>query len=172
MEDSLIKIGKLNKTFGLKGHLRFFIEPQFASRLKNPKNIFIISQQKPLPFFIDEMDLTESGHGMIHFEDVKDKTAADKLSGKEIFIDEKFLKKQKKFESAADFIGFKLFDEKLGNIGILEDFFEMPNHMLGQFIYGEKEILFPWNEEVILKIDKKKKEILLKLPEGLLEVYL
>ena len=116
--------------------------------------------------------MTESGHGMIHFEDVKDKTAADLMVGKEIFVDEKSLKKKKKFESAADFIGFKLLDEKLGEIGILEDFFEMPNHDLWQFIYGEKEILFPLNEEVIVKIDKKKKEIHLKLPEGLMEVYL
>ncbi|MFI5134288.1 MAG: ribosome maturation factor RimM [Chitinophagales bacterium] len=169
---SLIKIGKLNKAFGLKGHIRFFIDPHFASRLKNPKNIFVISQDKPLPFFIDEIDLTESGHGMIHFEDVKDKTAADKMAGKEIYVEEKQLKKPKPFQFFSDYIGFSLSDEKYGALGNLDDVLQLSQHELGKFFFNGKEVLFPWNEEVIVKIDRKKKEILLKLPEGLMEVYL
>jgi len=43
---------------------------------------------------------------------------------------------------------------------------------LGQFILKGREVLFPWNEEVVLKIDKKKKEILLRLPNGLIDIYL
>jgi len=169
---ALIKIGRLNKTFGLKGHIRFFIAPEFLARIKKLETVFILSQNKPLPFFIDEIDLTESGHGMVHFEDVKDKTAADKMVGKEFFVDEKTLKKAKPFQSAGDFIGFSLIDEKRGLLGKLDDVLQLPQHDLGKFFINGKEVLFPWNEEVISKIDKKKKEILLTLPEGLIEVYL
>ena len=170
--ENLIRIGRLNKTFGLKGHLRIFIEPEFSSRLKKLKVLFLATKNKSLPYFPDEMDVDESGHGMVHFEEVNDKTAADFLVGKEIFIEEKFLKKQKAFQSPADFIGFKLIDEQQGDLGVLENFFELPQHDLGQFIFSGKEVLFPWNEEVVLKIDKKKKEISVKLPDGLLNVYL
>ncbi|MEO5673481.1 MAG: hypothetical protein ABIQ74_02435, partial [Chitinophagales bacterium] len=134
--------------------------------------IFLVSKSKSLPYFIDEMELGESGHGMFHLEEVKDKTAADQLVGREIFIDEKILKKKKAFQSPADFIGFKLNDAVTGNLGVLDNFFELPQHDLGQFIMNGKEILFPWNEEVVLSIDKRKKEILLKLPEGLIDIYL
>ncbi|MBX7142140.1 MAG: ribosome maturation factor RimM [Chitinophagales bacterium] len=171
-EPSLIKAGKLNKTFGLKGHIRFFMDPEIADRIKKLDTIFVMHQKKPLPFFVDELDLTESGHGMIHFEDVKDKTAADELVGREFFVDEKKLKKKKPFTSFADFIGFELIDENRGLVGVLDDVLQLPQHELGRFLFNGKEVLFPWNEEVVRKIDKRKKEISVRLPEGLLEVYL
>jgi 16S rRNA processing protein RimM len=171
-EPSLIKAGKLNKTFGLKGHIRFFMEPEIAARIKKLDTIFVMLLKKPLPFFVDEFDLTETGHGMIHFEDVKDKSAADGLVGREIFVDEKKLKKKKPFTSFADFIGFELIDENRGLIGVLDDVLQLPQHELGRYFFNGKEVLFPWNEDVVRKIDKRKKEITLRLPEGLLDVYL
>ena len=131
--ENLIKIGRLNKTFGLKGHIRFSIEPQFLSRLKKLEVIFLTTGNKSLPYFPDEIELDESGRGMLHFEEVKDKTAADFLVGKEIFIEEKFLKKRKAFESPADFIGFRLNDEDHGDLGVLENFFELPQHRYARF---------------------------------------
>ncbi|MBA3647969.1 MAG: 16S rRNA processing protein RimM [Chitinophagales bacterium] len=171
-QDSLIKIGHLNKTFGLKGHIRAFIEPGILSRLKKLEVIFLNKQNNLLPFFTDEADLDPSGHCMLHFEEVKDKTTADGLVRKEIFIDEKYLKKLKPYQRLADFIGFKLSDEKYGELGILENIIELPQHELGQFIYNKKEILFPWIKEIVLRIDKRKKEIRVLLPEGLMDVYL
>ena len=50
-------------------------------------------------------------------------------------------------------------DEKSGDLGQLENVTVLPNHDVGHFFYHGKEILFPWNEHVILKIDKRKKEI-------------
>lgn len=169
---SYLKAGRLNKTFGLKGHIRAYIEPPVIARLKKLQVIFLLSKNTHLPYFIDEMDLNESGHCMFHFEEVNDKTAADQLVGKEIFIEEKELKKVKRYSSLADYVGFNLVDETLGILAPLNNIIELPNHDVGQFIYSGNEVLFPWNEQVILKIDKTKKEILLRLPEGLLDVYI
>ncbi|MCY7410751.1 MAG: ribosome maturation factor RimM [Chitinophagales bacterium] len=170
--EQYIKIGRINKSFGLKGHLRFFIEPVFITRIKKLDCIFLLSQSKHFPYFIDEVDLTETGHGMLHFEEVKDKTIADFLVGKEIYFDKSLFKKEKKFATLADFIGFKLIDENKKVLGELSDVIDFATHDVGQFFVNGKEVLFPWNEEVILKIDKKKKEINVQLPEGLLDIYL
>jgi len=107
--ENLVKIGRLNKTFGLKGHIRFSIEPQFLSRLKKLEVIFLTTGNKSLPYFPDQIELDESGRGMLHFEEVKDKTAADFLVGKEIFIEEKFLKKRKAFEWVAHSVDTRVF---------------------------------------------------------------
>ncbi|MEO6167173.1 MAG: hypothetical protein ABIO46_14365 [Chitinophagales bacterium] len=169
---SFIKAGKLNKTFGLKGHLRAYLDPAIVARLKKLRVIYLFSKGTHLPYFPDEVDLNESGHCMFHFEEVKDKTAADQLVGKEIYLDEKQLKKVKPYASLGDFIGFSLVDETLGLLAPLDNVIELPNHDVGQFIYSGNEVLFPWNEQVIVKIDKRKKEILVRLPEGLLDIYL
>ncbi|MBK9732928.1 MAG: hypothetical protein IPO83_16880 [Chitinophagaceae bacterium] len=167
-----IKAGRLNKTFGLKGHLRAYLDPAVITRLKKLPVIYLYSKNSYLPYFPDETDLNESGHCMFHFEEVKDKTAADQLVGKEIYVDESTLKKTKPYSSLADFIGFNLIDETAGLLAPLDNIIELPNHDVGQFIYLGNEVLFPWNEQVILKIDKRKKEIRIRLPEGLMDIYM
>jgi 16S rRNA processing protein RimM len=92
--------------------------------------------------------------------------------GREIYLDQKKLKKKKPFTSFADFIGFELIDENKGLVGILDDVLQLTHHELGRFLFNGKEVLFPWNEAIVRKIDKRKKEISLRLPEGLLDVYL
>lgn len=169
---SYIKAGKLSKAFGLKGHLRAFIEPSVLKRIRKLPVVYLLSKTTYLPYFTDETDLNESGHCMLHFEEVKDKTAADLLAGKEIYVSEEHLKKVKPFSSMADFVGFSLYDETLGLLAPLNNIIELPNHDVGVFIYSGNEILFPWNELVVLKIDKRKREILLRLPEGLMDIYL
>ncbi len=169
--ENYIKAGRLNKTFGLKGHLRAYLDPSIIARLKKLPVIYLLSKNAYLPYFTDEADLNESGHCMFHFEEVKDKTAADLLVGKDIYISESLLKKAKPYSSLGDFVGFTLFDESLGLLAPLDKVIELPNHDVGQFIYSGKEVLFPWNDQVILKIDKRKKEIHLRLPDGLLDIY-
>ena len=38
--------------------------------------------------------------------------------------------------------------------------------------YKEKEVLLPVSDEIVLRADHVKKEVYVKLPEGLLDVYL
>ena len=170
--ENFIKAGRLNKTFGLKGHLRAYLDPAIVVRLKKLPVIYLVSKNVHLPYFTDETDLNESGHCMFHFEEVKDKTAADLLVGKDIYISETLLKKVKPYTSLGDFVGFSLFDESMGLLAPLDNVIELPNHDVGQFIYSGVEVLFPWNEHVILKIDKRKKEIHVRLPDGLIDIYI
>ena len=37
---------------------------------------------------------------------------------------------------------------------------------------NNKEALIPLHEDTIIKIDKKKQQVIVTLPEGLLEIYL
>jgi 16S rRNA processing protein RimM len=49
---------------------------------------------------------------------------------------------------------------------------EQPHQMLCRIEINGKEVLIPLNESTIEKIDGKKKQVKVKLPEGLLEIYL
>ena len=162
----------MNKSFGLKGHLRIFMEPEILSRLKKLKVIFLLQKNKPLPYFTDEVSFEETGHGIVHFEEVNNKTTSDQLVGKEIFVDQKALRKAKPKYSYGELIGFELNDEKNGFLGKLEDVLQLPGHETGQFLLRGKEILFPLNHETILQIDREKKIVSVRIPDGLLEVYL
>jgi len=48
---------------------------------------------------------------------------------------------------------------------------EQPHQLICRIILNEKDVLIPLHEETIQKIDKKKKQVYVELPDGLLEVY-
>ena len=55
---------------------------------------------------------------------------------------------------------------------MLDEFVEQPHQLLCRIEIETKEVLIPLHEDTIIKIDQKKKQIIVDLPEGLLEIYL
>jgi 16S rRNA processing protein RimM len=49
---------------------------------------------------------------------------------------------------------------------------EQPHQLLCRIEINEKEVLIPLHEDTIRKIDKKLKQVIVELPEGLLDIYL
>jgi len=68
--------------------------------------------------------------------------------------------------------GFTVFDTKHGNIGIIENIIDIQQNPLMEILFHGKEILIPLQDDFIISIDKKKKELHVKTPEGLIELFL
>ena len=49
---------------------------------------------------------------------------------------------------------------------------EQPHQVLCKIFIEGKEALIPLNESTLQKVDKKKKQLYVDLPDGLLEIYL
>jgi 16S rRNA processing protein RimM len=71
-----------------------------------------------------------------------------------------------------DIIGFTIIDQVHGKLGIIEDVFETTGQDLIAMTYKEKEVLIPIVEQIILKVNKKSKSLEVRLPDGLLELYI
>jgi 16S rRNA processing protein RimM len=71
-----------------------------------------------------------------------------------------------------EIIGFEVIDSEKGNIGkILGVYENAPQPLLSIDCEG-KEILLPIIDEVILNVDRQAKQMSVKSPEGLIELYL
>ncbi len=57
-------------------------------------------------------------------------------------------------------------------LGEIVEVIEQPHQLLCKIILNSKEVLIPVHEDFLKKIDKKKRQIIVDLPEGLLEIYL
>ena len=68
-------------------------------------------------------------------------------------------------------IGFDVIDEKAGNIGIVKDVYDLPSNPLLAVLSGEKEILIPLSNEIVMKMDRKEKCLMVRTPEGLIDLY-
>ena len=81
MNMELIKIGKVLKTHGYKGHLKVFIDEFYMDDFEEMKAIFINN----LPYFIVSKDINSDAQAIILLEDIDNKEKAHPLQGKYIF---------------------------------------------------------------------------------------
>ncbi len=163
----LIKIGKVLKTHGFKGHLKIFIDEFYMNDFEDMTAIFI----NGLPYFIQSKDINTDSQAIILLEEIDSKEKAHKLQGKEILAKEDDLTEILDGTEYDELIGYEIRDVNIGNIGKIEKIIEMPFQFLAQIKKEKKEILIPLNDDFILKIDKKKKIVEMQLPDGILEIF-
>ena len=116
----------------------------------------------------------EGNEGFILFEEVSSPEKGKQYTGTEICLSEKdadrFFKKDA--DSLNYLNGYKVIDEDEGEIGIISEVVENPGQVLLSINKDGNEIMIPFVEDFIVSLNKRKKEIVLSLPEGLVSSQL
>ncbi len=167
-------LGKITRTNGNKGGLSIFLDVDDPQEYQGLDAIFVEIKKQLIPYFIDEIKIhTSKNTALVYFEDVDDVETATLLTNCNLYLPLASLPALKGnkfyFHEVTDFM---LIDQQFGTIGKIKEILEYPNQALFQTFYKEKEVLIPINDLFIKNVDRAKKEILLDLPEGLLDVYI
>jgi 16S rRNA processing protein RimM len=172
-KDDFFYLGKILKTYGSKGHLLIFLDVDDPLRYKKIETVFVGIENDRIPFVIVELELKRKNSAKIRFEDVHNAEDAEIYVGRELYLPVSLLPplKGKKFYYH-EVTGFTVFDKERGNIGIITSILDLPKQSLMQIQYGTKEILIPLVDDVLLRVDRSKKEIHILAPEGLIDIYL
>lgn len=166
------KIGKLVATFGLKGELVLKHTLGKKTSLKGLQAIFIEEKKNAfLPWFIESTKIKSEEEVYLKLESIDSREAAAKLSQKEIWIPETDFKKFAAKSSPISLLGYNII-QQTKSLGNILEVIEQPHQLLCRLEIGGKEVLIPLNESTIQKIDHKKQEVTVTLPDGLLEIYL
>jgi len=169
MVPELVKIGKLTRLHGIKGALVLILDSGPGPDTRKAKSFLVNINGVPTPFFVSE--IKQSGTNLIlSFDSVTDTEAAKKLVGKEVLLDSRFLKKEKK--TVADLSGYRLVDAHQGDLGLIREIVELPGQRLFALEINGKEVLLPINDELVERTDAKSKTIFYRAPEGLIDIYL
>jgi len=164
---SFIEVGYTQKPHGLKGEVKAVFYYSFLPE-KELKNIFL-GNVSPLPYFIEHLHLTGKKNFLLKVKDCNDRDHAEQISGKKIHVTSTDFEAYFEPDDASALIGYKVFTG--GKIlGHIEDVFQLPQQFLAQVFIEEKEVLIPLNEKTIVKVDPKKKTLVLRLPDGLLDI--
>ncbi|MFN8295816.1 MAG: ribosome maturation factor RimM [Chitinophagales bacterium] len=163
----LIKIGKVLKTHGYKGHLKVFIDEFYMNDFEEMSAIII----NKLPYFIISKDINSASQAILLLEEVDSKEKAYLLQGKDIFAKDDDLTEILDGEEYDHLAGYEIIDKTTGKVGIIDEIVEMPFQFLAKVIKDKKEILIPLNDDFILAIDEKKKVVEMNLPDGFLEIF-
>lgn len=166
------KIGKLVAVFGLKGELILKHALGKKTSLKGLQVVFIEEKKNSfLPWFIQATRIKNDEEIYLKLEGVDVREAAAKLSQKDVWLPENDFKKFVARSAPVSFLGYFVINEKK-DLGEILEVIEQPHQVLCRLEIKGKEVLIPLNEGTLLKIDHKKKQVMVELPDGLLEVYL
>ncbi|MCL1932542.1 MAG: ribosome maturation factor RimM [Candidatus Azobacteroides sp.] len=168
--DELVPIGRFKKPHGIKGEITFsFTNESFTSK----ECPFLICEIDGIfvPFRIENYRFISNSTAYVQLKNVDSDQEARILSHKEVYFPVKNIKEEIENDSFTwdSFIGFTLTDQRLGKIGRIVDVDETTVNILFIVERENEEILIPAAEEFIIRIDENQEELLVVLPEGLIE---
>jgi len=68
-------------------------------------------------------------------------------------------------------IGFKIIDQKEGEIGAIVKINDQTTQPLFEVNDGNNIILIPLHDDLLINVDRKNQSILVNLPEGLMDLF-
>lgn len=166
------RIGKVIKTQAFRGEVVFLLNMGNAEEFSKLESVFIDMDQSLVPWFIDSISIRED-QAIVKLEDIDSPEQARKLLKRDLYLPKELLVEHPDpgFLSRK-LLGYSVFDVNHGEIGIVDDILERSEQELIRILHQEREILIPFDEDLIEDIDAEKKELHLKTPEGLIDLYL
>lgn len=166
-------LGKIVKKYSFKGELLAKLDTDEPDLYNNLDAIFIDLRGNLVPFFIEKSQLHKSDLLRLKFEDVDNEADAESLLKSDLYLPLELLPKLEgdKFYFH-EVIGFKITDEKFGDVGIIKAINDTTAQALFEIDRNGTEVLIPMNDEFIVKVDRDQKLIMVNTPEGLIDLYL
>ena len=171
MEDSLLWVGRIVKTQGLKGQVRLFASREGGSETlqrgtfvylrdqkgTDKKRLTVESSRIQKPFMIlgfQEINRVEEAEGLVGFSAFVAKGSLASLPPGEFY--------------AYQLIGLYVKTDQGMPLGILEKIIPTGSNDVFLVRKERREILLPATDEVVVRVDLEKKEMTVHLLEGLL----
>lgn len=166
-------VGTIVSKFSFKGEVLVKLDSDDPELYENLESVFIALGNNLVPFFIERCSLHKSDLLRIKFEDVTNEADADALLKHKLYLPLSFLPKLSgnKFYYH-EIIGFLMEDVNYGYVGKITGVNDTTSQALFEVENGENQILIPMNDEFIEKVDRTNKKIIVKTPEGLIDLYL
>jgi 16S rRNA processing protein RimM len=146
-------------------------EPEFEELVAEAACFFLEVDGLLVPFFVAEDGLRfKSGNSaLVWFDLITTESQARRLAGIPVYLFESEIAKTFEENPAPGFFGYSLFDENANEIGIVTAVDDYSGNVVITLDAFGKEVLVPFNEDLLIELDDEKKIIRLRLPDGLLE---
>jgi 16S rRNA processing protein RimM len=170
--EDCFQLGYIVKPHGIHGELTVYLDTDNPDYYKELESVYVEFQQKLIPFFISYLNI--SGHkATVKFQDIEGIENASQYKGCLLYLPINLLPPLSNNQFYYhEIIGYKVYDSVYGKLGEVKTIYEANGNDLFAVDYEGKEVLIPIKDEFIVKLDRKANEIHLKLPDGLIDIYL
>jgi 16S rRNA processing protein RimM len=169
-KDNLIEIGKVIKPHGIHGEMSFTYTVDIFEVDDLPFFIFEIDGIL-VPFKVSEYRIRSDSTGFLTLEGIESEDEARAFDGLAIYVNQSVLATDEHLNLSLEyFVGFQLTDVLQGKVGVITDIDRSTANVLYVVEKEDSELLIPVADDYIREINHDLKEIVVKLPEGLLDL--
>ncbi len=166
-----IGIGQFTRPHSYKGQLKLKLNNIRFDEITEMEWAYVVLDGLPVPFFIQEFTEFSPDTLVVKLKGVVNETQARELCPAQVFVDSTVVQAAPtpQFEPS-HLKGYRVVDIQFGYLGLLEQIIEHSLNPLLQIFNNSSEILIPFQDKFVLGIDHSKKELLVKCPEGLIDL--
>lgn len=174
--DDCYQLGSLGKPHGLKGFVVAFFDVDDLADYRQLKSVLLEMPAAPgklVPYGVEKFQPQAESRVLLKLQGV------DRIEDAEPLRNAKLWRPLAELPALADdqfyfhdVVGYTVVDETLGELGTVETFYELPQQDVLAMRYKAQEVLIPVVDELISHADQAARKLFVKLPEGLLDVYL
>jgi 16S rRNA processing protein RimM len=168
--DSCFELGHVKKIHGIRGEVKLFLDVDMPEKYSDLKRVYIEQKSRLVPFLVDRINIQQN-IAIVKFRDIDSIEQAESLLRSRLFLPLAMLPDLggNRFYQH-EIIGYRVFDTKNGRLGKIISIFETNGNSLMAMDYKGKEILIPLNKDLIVKVNRNRKEIHMGLPDGILDI--
>lgn len=165
-------IGKVIKTHAIRGEVVFFLDVNEPEAYRNLDAVFLDMDGSLVPWFVENISIS-GDQAIVKLQDIDSPEQAQGMLKCDLYLPKEQLADDTDNDHFThELSGYRVFDLKHGEIGIVDAILERSEQELLRILKDGREILVPYNEDLIEEINIEKKELHLKTPEGLIDLYL
>jgi 16S rRNA processing protein RimM len=166
-------LGYVAKLHGFKGEVSFFLDVTDPSEYASLDVVYIDINNQLTPFFVESFQLKPRGFAAVKLEGVDSENDAKNILRKNLYLPVSELPEL----TGTSFydhevVGFTLVDQSFGEVGTIQQIIDLAVNPLILVDANGKEVLIPFVKGLIQEVDRVGKRLIVKAPEGLIDLYL
>jgi len=174
--DTSFELGYVLRSHGLKGELMCALDTDDPEAYEDIQQIFLLQKGGLVPYKVEGFNLQKQGEqAIIKLKGIERVEDADPLKGTKLYLPLSVLPALKDDQFYYhEIVGYTLIDEAQNGqaVGLIAEVYEMPQQVLLGVLVNGIEALVPLHDDFWVRLDKAQKRLHLRLPAGLVDVYL
>jgi 16S rRNA processing protein RimM len=166
-----ILLGRITKVSGYEGAVAVKIEKNFTENIPPMESVFLEIEGRPVPFFISGLEYSGADILKISFEGYPSSKKIGEFIGCRVFLTNDILEDNNQNTDNRILIDYTVYTREGNPIGLVSDIISNNGQWLLNLLSSDrKSILIPFHEDFVISIDERKKEVVMDIPDGLLDI--
>ena len=166
-KEDVFQIGRLGKAHGVKGEITMQVDDDVFDRV-DAEYLVLEIDGILVPFFMEEYRFRSDTVALVKFCDIDTQQRAQELTGCDVYFPRALADDDDEALSFSMLVGFDLINadtnQSIGRIDSIDD------STANVLFCLDNGLLLPANDDLLERIDVKQRQIVMNIPEGLLDL--